>query len=53
MNTSIRQQEIAEIELMPCALRMLFREDTEEERVLSGGKIPSKLLKDGMAAFPC
>ena len=53
MNTSIRQQEIAEIELMPCALRMLFGEDTEGERVLSRRQIPSKLLKDGVAAFPC
>ena len=38
---------------MSCTLRMLFREDTEGERVLSRGKISSKLLQDSVAAFPC
>ena len=32
---------------------MLLRQNTEGERVLSGGQIPSKLLQDGVAAFPC
>lgn len=50
---SIRQQEITEIELMACALRMFFRQNTEGKRVLSSGKIPPKFLQDGMAAFPC
>ena len=31
---------------------MFFREDTEGERVRSGGQIPTNLLQDGVAAFP-